>query len=156
MKLIIASDHVGFPLKQAIIEHLVAHDVDVTDAGPYSGDTSVDYPDFAQTVGRAVASGEADQGLLVCGTGLGMSMAANKVPGVRAALCHDPYTAHQARAHNDANVLCLGGWIVSPQRMAGILEEWLNTEFEHGRHTARLAKLENGANSAQPARGGQP
>ena len=94
---------------------------------------------------QAVASGEYDFGVLVCGTGLGMSIAANKVKGVRAALCHDPYTAHQARAHNQANVLCMGAWVVSPQRVGGILEEWLNTGFDGGRHLPRIAKLENPA-----------
>jgi RpiB/LacA/LacB family sugar-phosphate isomerase len=145
MKYIIGSDHVGLPLKDAVGDYLRGHGFEVEDVGPFDGDQSVDYPDYAQLVCRKVASGEGDLGVLVCGTGLGMSIAANKVTGIRAALCHDPYTARQARAHNDANVLCMGAWIVSPQRMEGILAEWLNTNFEAGRHHPRVLKLENPA-----------
>lgn len=143
MKVIVASDHVGLSLKQAVMDYLTAAGVSVTDAGPYDAMPSVDYPDYAQIVGQEITRGAYTQGILICGTGLGMSIAANKIPGIRAALCHDPYTAHQGRAHNDANVLCMGAWIVSPQRVNGILDEWFKTDFEHGRHVARLLKLES-------------
>ena len=145
MKIIIGSDHVGLPLKNAALEYLKTLGMDIVDVGPFSGEEAVDYPDFAHLVAQKVLSGVGDSGILVCGTGLGMSIAANKVPGIRAALCHDPYTAHQARAHNDANVLCMGAWIVSPQRVGGILEEWIRTRYESGRHQPRLLKLENPA-----------
>jgi len=143
MKIIIGSDHVGLPLKIAAIDYLKTLALEIIDVGPYSGEEAVDYPDFAHLVAQKVLSGVGDSGILVCGTGLGMSIAANKVPGIRAALCHDTYTAHQARAHNDANVLCMGAWIVSPQRVGGVLDEWVSTEFEGGRHQPRLLKLEN-------------
>ncbi len=138
---VIGSDHVGLPLKEAVGEYLRQNGYDVVDLGPFSGEISVDYPDYAQLVSLKVVSGEADLGVLVCGTGIGMSMAANKVNGIRAALCHDPYTAHQARAHNDANVLCMGAWIVSPQRMVGIMDAWLKADFEYGRHHQRVIKI---------------
>jgi len=155
MKVIIASDHMGFPLKQAVVDHLTSLGVTVTDAGPDTSEVSVDYPDFAQRVGKAVAAGEYERGVLICGTGLGMSIAANKIPGVRAALCHDVYTAHQSRAHNDANVLVMGAWVVTPQRAAGIVDEWLNTPFEGGRHVPRLAKLDAELVLAQTRHGRQ-
>lgn len=142
MRVIVASDHMGFPLKQAVIDYLTSQDVTVTDAGPDTPEVAVDYPDFAQRVGRTVAAGEYERGVLICGTGLGMSIAANKIPGVRAALCHDVYTAHQSRAHNDANVLAMGAWVVTPQRAVGIVNEWMNTEFDGERHVPRLAKLD--------------
>lgn len=142
MRVIVGSDHVGFNLKRAVIEHLASLGTDATDAGPDNSGDPVDYPDFALEVCRRVASGEFERGVLICGTGLGMSIAANRFPGVRATLCHDVFTARMARAHNDANVLCLGAWVVTPQRMEGILEEWLETDFEGERHTPRLAKLD--------------
>ncbi|MDY6873156.1 MAG: RpiB/LacA/LacB family sugar-phosphate isomerase [Chloroflexota bacterium] len=109
------------------------------------GIEAVAYPDYAQLVCRRVAAGEGLKSVLVCGTSLGMSIAANKVAGIRAALCHDVYTAHQARAHTDVNVLCMGAWIVSPQRAEGILDGWLSTDFEAGWHQPRLIQLENPA-----------
>jgi RpiB/LacA/LacB family sugar-phosphate isomerase len=145
VKYIIGSDHVGLPLKKAVGDLLRQRGYDVEDIGPFCGDLPVDYPDYAQLVCHKVASGEGVSGILVCGTGLGMSIAANKVRGIRAALCHNVYTAHQARAHNDANVLCMGAWIVSPQRGEGILDEWLGTEFEGSRHQPRVIKLEHPA-----------
>lgn len=148
---VIGCDQVGLPLKIAVAEHLRERGYDVTDLGTFTAEPPVDYPDYAQSVSQAVASGKYDFGVLICGTGLGMSIAANKVKGVRAALCHDPYTAHQARAHNKANVLCMGAWVVSPQRVGGILEEWLNTGFDGGRHLPRIVKLEMPAlNISQP------
>jgi RpiB/LacA/LacB family sugar-phosphate isomerase len=145
MKIILGSDQIGYSLKNAIIDHLKQYDVDVLDIGTFSAEKPVDYPDFAQLAALKISSGDGDSGILICGTGIGMSIAANKVKGVRAALCHDPFTAHQARAHNDANILCMGAWIVSPQRVGGILDEWFATEYEGGRHQPRLLKLENPA-----------
>jgi len=144
-RIIIGSDHVGLPLKEAVVEDLRRRQVEVIDVGPYSGDQPVDYPDYAQLVAKKVLAGEGDSGILICGTGLGMSIAANKVPGIRAGLCHDTYTVHQTRAHNNANILCLGAWVVSPQRVSFLLDEWLATEYEGGRHQARLMKLERPA-----------
>ncbi len=142
MKIVVASDHAGFRLKQAVFKYLASCGLDVTDAGAASPDVSVDYPDFARLACSAILRGEYDRGVLVCGTGLGMSMSANRMPGIRAALCHDELSAHQSRAHNDANVLCLGAWIDTPERAARILDEWLKTEFEGGRHANRVAKID--------------
>jgi len=142
MIIIVGSDHVAITLKEAVVHYLKNLAIEVVDVGPFSADESVDYPDYAQLVAEKVRNGEGDSGILICGTGLGMSIAANKVPGIRAALCHDAYTAHQARAHNDANILCMGAWIVSPQRVGWILDEWVMTAYEKGRHEQRLLKLE--------------
>lgn len=141
-RILIGSDHVSVNLKEAILAFLRQRGLDVVDVGPYSADVIVDYNDYSQKVARGVVSGEGDGGIVVCGTGLGASIAANKVQGARAALCHDVYTAHQSRAHNDANILALGAWIVSPERMPGIVTEWLNTPFEGGRHIARVQVLD--------------
>jgi len=149
MRIIVASDHVGFPLKQAVVDHLTSLGVSITDAGPHTPHVPVDYPDYAQRVGRAVAAGEYERGVLVCGTGLGMSIAANRIPGVRAALCHDVYMAEMSRAHNDANVLVMGAGVVTPQQAPAIVNAWLDTQFDAGRHVPRLAKLDLGFPSAQ-------
>ncbi len=141
-KIIVGSDQMGFPLKEAVITYLKDNGNEVLDVGPFSDEDPVDYPDFAQLVTQKIQTGTGDFGIAICGTGIGMSIAANKVPGVRAALCHDVYTAHQARAHNDANVLCMGAWVVSPQRVGLILDEWLNTAYDQGRHQPRILKLE--------------
>lgn len=145
MKIIIGSDHVAITLKEVVVEYLRNLNIEVVDVGPFTADESVDYPDYAQLVAEKIRKGEGDSGILICGTGLGMSIAATKVPGIRAALCHDAYTAHQARAHNDANILCMGAWIVSPQRVGWILDEWVKTAYEKGRHEQRLLKLEKPA-----------
>ncbi len=147
MRLMIASDHEAFQLKQAVIDHLRARGVEPVDAGADGPGVPVDYPDYAQKVGYAVSSGHCDRGIIICGTGLGISIAANKVPGIRAAVCHDVFTAHQARAHNDANVLAMGSWVITPERAKGIVDEWLDTAFEGGRHRQRLAMLEAGAHA---------
>ncbi len=149
MKIIVGSDQMGYPLKQAVVRYLENFGIEVMDVGTFSGDQMVDYPDFAQLVAQQVTAGAGDSGVAICGTGIGMSIAANKVAGIRAALCHDTYTAHQARAHNDANVLCMGAWVVTPQRVAGILEEWLATKYEGGRHQARVAKLDNSGKNSE-------
>ncbi|HYE94148.1 MAG TPA: ribose 5-phosphate isomerase B, partial [Terriglobales bacterium] len=130
----------GFALKQDLKQWLVANGHTVMDAGTHTPD-SVDYPDFAAAVARAVTSGEASGGVLVCGTGIGMAIAANKVPGIRAAVCHDEETARLSRQHNDLNVLALAGRACSREQAIRIVAAWLGTAFEGGRHERRLAKV---------------
>ncbi len=139
--IVIASDHAGFELKARVIELLKGAGHEVRDLGP--GDSSaVDYPDFAHRVAGAVASGEAERGVLICGTGIGMSMAANRHPGVRAALCHDAFTAEMARRHNDANVLCMGGRVTGVGVAEQMVRIFLETPFEGGRHRRRAERIE--------------
>ena len=139
-RVIAGSDHAGLHLRAEAIK--VAQDAgyDVTDLGPFSGD-SVDYPDFAKAVGEAVAAGRARLGILVCGTGIGMSISANKIRGVRAAHCVTEFDARMARAHNDANVLCMGERVIGPGVAAGIVKAFLETPFEGGRHERRVEKI---------------
>lgn len=141
MRVLIGSDHAGFDQKEVIKQHLVDEGYEVVDAGSYNDTDSVDYPDFAKEVGRAVASGEADRGVLVCGTGVGMAIAANKVPGVRAANVTSPEFAHLARAHNDANVVTISGRFVPSDVNELIVDAFLATDFEAGRHQRRLDKI---------------
>jgi ribose 5-phosphate isomerase B len=141
MRVLLGSDHAGFDQKESIKAHLVDRGYDVIDAGAYDDENSVDYPDFAKAVGMAVASGEADRGVLVCGTGIGMSIAANKVHGVRAANVTSVEFAHLARAHNDANVVTVSGRFVPADENARIIDEFLSTEFEGGRHERRVEKI---------------
>jgi len=140
MKIAIASDHAGWGLKEAAgrLARELGHEVE--DLGTRD-EQPVDYPDYAERVARRVAAGEADQGILVCGTGNGMCMTANKVPGVRAALAHDAYTAGMARAHNDANILCLGARATSPATAEAAIRAWFATSFEGGRHAGRVKKI---------------
>lgn len=133
----LGSDHGGFALKQEIIKHLNENGVEYKDFGTYTED-SCDYPVYAEAVGRAVVSGEFERGILICGTGIGISIAANKVHGVRAALCHDCFSAEFTRRHNDANILALGGRVVGPGLAQKIVDIFLNTEFEGGRHARRV------------------
>jgi ribose 5-phosphate isomerase B len=140
MKLGIASDHAGLALKAELVKELKARGTEARDFGTFSTE-SVDYPDYAEKVARAVASGELARGVLVCGTGIGMSIVANKVPGVRAALCTTEFEARMARAHNDANVLCLGQRVVGEGLARAILDAFLDTRFEAGRHAKRVAKI---------------
>ena len=139
--IVIASDHAGVDLKARIVEFICQAGYDFRDLGP-TEETSVDYPDFAHAVANAVAAGESERGILICGTGIGMSLAANRHPHVRAALCHDAFTAEMARRHNDANVLCIGARSTGPgvaEQMVGI---FLETAFEGGRHQRRVEKIE--------------
>jgi len=136
----VGSDHRGVDVKRAVIETLVRQQVDVQDLGTHDSQ-AVDYPDYAGFVARAVAAGTAERGVLVCGTGIGMSIAANKVSGVRAALVHDIETARLSRLHNDANVLVLAANRITPEMVPVIVDAWLHTEFEGGRHVQRLAKI---------------
>lgn len=140
MRFVAGSDHAGLPLKQLLVAHLRAKGIEVEDLGTHEA-ASTDYPDWAAPVARAIAAGHADFGLLVCGTGQGMAMAANRVPGVRAAVVADTFSARATRAHNDANVLCLGQRIVGTGVAEDILDAFLATPYEGGRHAARVAKL---------------
>ncbi len=137
MKIVVGSDHGGYAVKEAMKEFLQKLGHEVTDVGTDS-DSSVDYPDYAERVARAVSSGEFERGLLCCGTGIGMSMTANKVPGIRAAVCHNAYTAEMSRRHNDANVLCLGGRVLSVEEAQEILRVWMEASFDGKRHERRV------------------
>lgn len=141
MRIVVGCDHAGFAVKQAVLGWLAARGHAVEDRGT-SSEASVDYPDYAHQVASAVAAGDADLGILLCGTGLGMSMAANKVRGVRAAVCHDAFTARMARAHNDANVLCVGSRVVGLGVLESIVDAFLDASFEGGRHARRVAKID--------------
>ena len=136
----IGSDHGGYALKQVIISHLADRGIEFRDFGTFS-EESCDYPEYGEAVGRAVASGECELGIAVCGTGIGISIAANKVHGVRAAACSDCYTAEMCRRHNDANVLALGGRVIGPGLALKIVDIFLSTGFDGGRHARRLGKL---------------
>ncbi|HET9855392.1 MAG TPA: ribose 5-phosphate isomerase B [Methylomirabilota bacterium] len=136
----LGADHAGYELKEALKGWLINHGLQVLDLGTHSTQ-SVDYPDYAALVGESVADHKVECGLLVCGTGIGMAMAANKVPGVRAALCGDLYTARLSREHNDANVLVLGGRLLGADMAADILQAWLETDFAGGRHARRVEKI---------------
>jgi len=136
----LGADHAGFPLKEDLKTWLISRGHDVVDLGTQSAE-SVDYPDFAVGVGTAIAAGKAARGVLVCGTGIGMAMAANKVPGIRAAACTDAFSARMSREHNDANVLALGARITSRDAAIEILDIWLDAEFAGGRHARRVEKI---------------
>ena len=140
MKVAIASDHRGFHLKERVIAQLKAQGHEVLDDGP-SSDASVDYPDFAAMVAKKISAGQADRGILICGTGIGMAIAANKFKGVRAAACVDEVTAELSRRHNDLNVLCLSGDLLSSRSTERLVEIWMDTEFEGGRHQRRVEKI---------------
>ena len=141
MRIAAGCDHAGFPLKRQLSAWLEEAGHQLVDLGT-SGTGSVDYPEFGRSVGRAVAAGEVDLGLVICGTGIGISIAANKVPGVRAARCLSEYDARYARLHNDANVLALGARVVGEGLAESILATFLETAFEGGRHARRVGQLE--------------
>ena len=141
MRLAAASDHAGFPLKNHLVAWLRGRGHEVVDLGTHSAE-STDYPDFAHEVARRIASGEFERGLLVCGTGIGMSITANRHAGVRAARCLTEYDARMARAHNDANVLALGERVTGAGLAEAILETFLATAFEGGRHARRVERIE--------------
>jgi ribose 5-phosphate isomerase B len=136
----VAADHGGFDLKTLLLAELEALGLAVLDLGTDDAEP-VDYPDFADAVAEAIASGRAERGLLICGSGIGMSIAANRNPAVRAALCHDGLTARLARQHNDANVLVLGGRLIGPEAARECVRIFFSTRFEGGRHARRVAKL---------------
>lgn len=141
MKIAIGSDHAGLALKNQIKEHLLAGNHEVVDVGTHT-EESCDYPDFAQEVGQQVALGEVDRGILICGSGIGMSIAANKVPGVRAALCHEPLSARLTRQDNDSNVLTMGARIIGSLMALAVVDAWLAEPYAGGRHQRRLDKIQ--------------
>lgn len=146
MKIALGCDHGGFVLKSAIMNYLDSQGVEVVDFGTDS-EQSVDYAPIAAAAAKAVASGECDRGILVCGTGIGMSIAANKVKGVRASCCSDEYSCEFTRRHNDSNILCLGGRVVAEEKALKLVSIYISTEFEGGRHQRRIdqiAAIENG------------
>ena len=140
MKIAIGCDHGGFELKNEIIKYLESENYEVKDFGTYSTD-SCDYPDIAQPVAEAVAAKEFDFGILICGTGIGIGIAANKVPGIRAALCSDTFSAHATREHNDANILTMGERVVGKGLAIDIVKAFLGAEFEGDRHARRINKI---------------
>ncbi len=140
MRIALGSDHRGFGVKQKIGDLLRRFNHEVVDVGAY-GNESVDYPDVAAVVGEKVSKKEVDRGILICGTGIGMSIVANKFTGVRAAPCHDDITAEMSRRHNDLNVLCLSADLLGEKLIDRMVEIWLNTEFEGGRHARRVDKI---------------
>lgn len=139
-KIAIASDHAGFELKEKIKEHLISLGYEVIDLGTNSHE-SVDYPDYAEKLAVKVSSGEVSEGILCCGTGIGMSIAANKIPGVRAGVAVNEFMARMAREHNNANVLCLSGRLTDPETAKKLVDVWLNAKFEGGRHERRVKKI---------------
>lgn len=141
MKIAVGSDHAGYEMKKFVLSWLERHGYDFEDMGPYSED-SVDYPDYARKVAESVAHGKHEQGILMCGTGIGVSIAANKVPGIRAALACSPEFAALARQHNNANVLCFSARFNDVETAGRILESWFGSEFEGGRHQRRIDKIE--------------
>ena len=143
MKLAIGADHGGLELKQEIVKYLQTFkNIEVSDFGTAARD-SVDYPDYGKKVSEAVSNKTVDRGILICGTGIGMSIVANRYPKVRAALCHDHFTAQMSRMHNDANVLVMGERVIGKGVALEIVKTWLETEFEGGRHQLRLNKIED-------------
>jgi ribose 5-phosphate isomerase B len=152
LKIALGSDHAGFASKERLKAELTRAGHEVSDCGT-QGEASVDYPDYARLVAHAVAEGRADRGVLVCGTGIGMSITANKVAGIRAAKCNDPFEAQMARAHNDANIVCLGARVVDASVMDEVVREFLATPFEGGRHALRVQKMMHSEGRPQGARG---
>jgi ribose 5-phosphate isomerase B len=143
MRISIAADHGGYPLNEVVIEELRASGHEVEDFGTHDGTRSDDYPDYAAAVGSSVQSGRADVGILICGSGVGASVAANKLRGVRAALCGDTYSAHQSREHDDCNVLCLGARVVGRELALDIVRSFLTARFTgEERHRRRLKKIQ--------------
>jgi ribose 5-phosphate isomerase B len=155
MRIAVGSDHRGFDLRSKIVSLLAKLGHEVLVAGTQDRDDPVDYPDVAALVAQQVSNRQVDRGILICGTGLGMSIAANKFPGVRAAPCHDDLTAEMSRRHNDLNVLCLSGDMLGERLVDRLIEIWLKTEFEGGRHARRVQKISNlehrnGQDGSQP------
>ena len=138
--IVIASDHGGYALKQELTAHLKERGVEFEDIGTYS-ETSCNYPEYAERAARGVAEGKYEKGILVCGTGIGIGIAANKVHGIRAALCHDCFSAEYCRRHNDANILTMGGRVIGPGLAREIVRICLSTGFDGGRHAVRVAKI---------------
>lgn len=142
MKIALGSDHGGYNLKELVKKHLDELKIEYKDFG-CNGCDSVDYPDFALPVAESVVSGDFDRGILICGTGIGMSIAANKVPGIRAAVCTDTFSAKMCRMHNDANILAMGERVIGPGVAIDIVDAFLKEEFQGGRHSIRIGKIKN-------------
>jgi ribose 5-phosphate isomerase B len=143
MRIAVGADHAGFPLKGTLLEFLNSQGHEILDLGTHNTEP-VDYPDYAKAVGQAILNGKAERGLIVCGSGIGACVAANKLPGIRAALCHDSYSARQGVSHDDVNVLCLGARVIGPALALEVLQVWLTARFSEGeRHKRRLAKIES-------------
>ena len=141
MRISLGSDHRGVQIKARLIQSLKANSYETIDEGTY-GDNSVDYPDFAEAVARRVSQGNAERGILICGTGIGMAITANKFTGVRAAPCYDEVMVEMSRRHNDVNILCLPGDLIGDRSIDDLVLRWLQTEFDGGRHADRLAKIQ--------------
>ena len=150
MRIAIGSDHRGFDAKRRLVPMLRQLGHDVSDLGP-DGNDSVDYPDYAYQVAKAVSDGRVERGILICGTGIGMCIAANKVKGVRAAPCHDSITVEMSRRHNDSNVLCLSADLLGDELIGRIVRLWLETDFEAGRHARRVDKIKRIENEQPPS-----
>ncbi len=140
MRVAVGNDHRGVAIKHKVLETLTRLGHEVVDVGTHTGE-SVDYPDIAADVARQVGAGQVDRGVLICGTGLGMCIAANKVPNVRAAACHDDLTAEMSRRHNDLNVLCLSADLLGERLVDRMVEIWMKTDFDAGRHARRIEKI---------------
>lgn len=140
MKIAIASDHGGYEMKEELKKHLQERNAEYEDFGTFSA-ASVDYPDYAEKAAAAVLSGECSCGIVICGTGIGISIAANKIPGIRCAHCHDAYSARMSRAHNDANMLAFGARVIGAGLMRDIVDAFLDGSFEGGRHASRVEKI---------------
>lgn len=141
MRFYIATDHAGFAYKEFVKEYITSKGHEIIDLGPDSTDR-VDYPDYARKCAQSVLDDDGSFGILICGTGIGISIAANKVAGIRAALCHDAYTAAMCRAHNDAQILCFGERVVGKGVIESMIDAFIDTAFEGGRHTGRVSKIE--------------
>jgi ribose 5-phosphate isomerase B len=141
MRIVMASDHGGLQLRREILKHIQEKGYEVQDLGTHE-DASVDYPDYAIMAADKLRNGEADRAVLMCGTGLGISMAANRHKGIRAAVCHNEFEARMSRQHNNANTLVLGGRVIGPELAASIFDAWMDAEFEGGRHAKRVDKIE--------------
>ena len=142
MKIVVGSDHAAYELKETIKEKLISEGHEVIDVGCDSTE-SVDYPKYGHAVGRTVASGEAERGIAVCGSGIGISIACNKVPGIRAALCTSVEMAEMCRRHNNANVVCMGARMISQELAFDIIDKWMTTDFEGGKHLRRINEIED-------------
>lgn len=143
LKIVIGSDHGGYNLKEAVKKHLDELGIEYKDIGCNGCDTSVDYPDYGLPAAEAVASGEFDRGIIICGTGIGISISANKVPGIRAAVCSDTFSARMSRMHNDANMLAMGERVIGQGLALDIVDAFLKEEFQGGRHGIRVDKIKN-------------
>ena len=141
MHILIGSDHIGYPLKEDLKNYLAGLGLEVVDLGCADAATPVDYPDVATELAERIAAGETDRGILICGTGIGMAITANKVPGVRAACCHDPYSAERARKSNDAQIIAMGARVIGPEAAKTVLKAWLDSEFQGGASARKVDKI---------------